>query len=113
MTQQDLFSFRAPPSGPDSAILAHALRGRGWTGGAELALRLSWPARRIRQAASDSKGEVLSGPGSPGYCLTREADPEQVEHYAKAHKAQARAELRRYVQITKFYHGYCTGVHNG
>lgn len=92
----------SPDLGDDSRRLMIALKGRGWVLRAQLEDRLGWTDRRIRKAASDSAGHVISG--NAGYRLTREASPEEIRHARARLRSQAREELRRFIQIGRVAH---------
>jgi hypothetical protein len=108
------FDFSAPvpadrASHMDVAVLVGWLSGKGWQTGKALCARLGWSERKLRSVANLSDGEVLSWPGSKGYCLTVDADPEDVNHGIAAMRAQAGEMHRRARMIeaaaVKFFAG--------
>lgn len=101
-----LFSARTGASTPatDAADLLSFLRGRGWTAGGDLVRLLGWPERRVRAAAEAARGEILSGPGSPGYILTREANANEREAIVSALRSQARRMIGRSLAISRVHH---------
>jgi hypothetical protein len=101
---QVCLDFSGPPPadrarGDDLQKLATCLAGRGWQTGQSLRHRLGWTERRLRSVASTSNGQILSWPGSRGYCLTAEATVMEVEHACAALTGQSREMLRRRDEI--------------
>jgi hypothetical protein len=101
-----LFRSRTGPSTPatDAVDLRAFLQGRGWTAGADLVRLLGWPERRVRAAAEAARGEILSGPGSPGYILTRDASANDRESIVAALRSQARRMIGRSLAISRVHH---------
>jgi hypothetical protein len=103
-----------PQSAPDPETVAafvSFLKGRGWlTARAICCERPEWyndEYRLIRRLANASGGEVLSGPGCPGYCLTRE----NLGGVAKAGarwRAQRNEMDRRWIAIQRVAHAALT-----
>ena len=89
----------------DAARLVLFLDGKGWRKAATLAEALGWCDRRVRAAAEAADGRILSYPGSQGYCLTREATPEDRERAIAAFRSQARLMIRRSMAIGRVHHG--------
>jgi hypothetical protein len=103
----DLFSSRKTArTSPqdDASYLRLHLRGRGWVCSGDLGRELSWSDRRIRAAAEAADGEILSGPGSPGYILTREASADDRDRIIAALRSQGRLMLRRSLRIARVHH---------
>ena len=106
MTQLQIpFPVAGPASAAADAAMLVALLGveRRWMTSAELACALCWTDRRIRAAAEAADGKVLSGPGSPGYKLTRDATPAEMCVVATL-ESQARRMLARAVAIRRRWH---------
>lgn len=98
------FDTTARPTAADDADrLASWLAGRGWVDARTIGQALDWPDRRVRAAAAASAGRVLSGPGQPGYCLTREASADDRDRALSALRSQARHMLSRWVQISRVH----------
>lgn len=103
-------------------LLLNILRGRGWLHAEEIgrdyrfvafygaaipqepARRAQWMERKVRAMASLSGAQVLSYPGSPGYKLTLEATPKEMED-ARVLWRQARAMQKRYVMLLRVWRG--------
>lgn len=84
--------------------LCQLLRGRGWVTARELqAVRPQWNERFIRLLASAARPRILSGPGSPGYCLTDEASDAELEHAANCQKSQGRDMLRIGIKYSRIF----------
>ena len=83
--------------------LIEALEGRGWVQSAVLCHRLKWSERMVRAAAEAANGDVLSGPGSPGYKLTKYATPEDMRSVATL-ESQAKRMLARATAIRRKWH---------
>ena len=104
--------------GEEVGLLLNILRGRGWMKsgeiradgrfvayyGAELAANSEKAERTIRAVANQSGGQVLSYPGSPGYKLTLEATPKEMEG-ARVLLNQAKAMKRRYIMLVRLWRG--------
>lgn len=97
---------RSGPTTPDmdAADLRAALCGRGWVSAGQLAQDLGWTDRRVRAAAEAARGEILSGPGSPGYIVTREASADDREAIVRALRSQARRMIGRSLAISRVHH---------
>lgn len=70
----DFSAARKSGSGPvvdaaEVAALINWLRGKGWQTSSQIAAALGLEERRLRALAEHSDGEILSGPGCPGYCI--------------------------------------------
>lgn len=118
MNEQPLELFRAPPEPPENAdarLVFNVLRGRRWVHKGVLLRDLAGPdylgtseqaERRLREAASNSRGLIVSWQGSPGYCRIDEATGEEVQQAEAQHGKQAEAETRRRLEIHNAYHRY-------
>ncbi len=73
------------------------LAGRGWVSAKVLAEWLDCDARTVRELASESGGEVISG--FYGYRLTSEATSEEIRHAANRLRSQAAQMTERAAQI--------------
>ena len=87
----------------DADTMALWLSGRGWVSAQVIADALGWTDRRVRAAAAASFGRILSSPGQPGYCLTREATADDRDRALRAIKSQARQMLSRWIQISRVH----------
>ena len=92
-----------PAAADDADTLARWLSGRGWTDARTIGQALAWPDRRVRAAAAASAGRILSGPGQPGYCVTREASANDRDRALAALRSQARQMLTRWQQISRVH----------
>ena len=93
---------RLPPNiDPDAAFLFYRLRGMEWVHRSDLQRILggAWPLRRIREAAHNSQGYIVSGPGSPGYCRVDECHFDRAIGVANAVKAQRDRMTTRYTDL--------------
>jgi hypothetical protein len=87
------------------ALCAH-LRGRAWVTAKQLETELGLDDRKLRAIAEHSDGRVLSGPGSPGYCLFTRDTLTEADHCASLHESQARRQLARAAAIRRRFHRY-------
>lgn len=90
----------------DSALivaeLCGLLRGRRWQTARQLmALRPGWTERAIRATASASGGKIISGPGTPGYCLHDEVKLEELEHDGRKQISQGRSMVHRGIEFLR------------
>lgn len=104
--------------GEEVGLLLNILRRRGWMKsaeiradhrfatyyGADLANNTEKAERTIRAVANQSGGQVLSYPGSPGYKLTLDATPKEMEG-ARVLLNQAKAMKRRYIMLVRLWRG--------
>jgi hypothetical protein len=60
--------------------------------------------RWLRALANASNGEVFSGPGSPGYKLTREMTHEEYHHHRNAMRHQAAEMIRRILRSDRVFY---------
>lgn len=91
-----------PVAAEGIAELCGLLRGRGWLTAKQLvALRPAWTERSIRKLASASGGQVISGPGTPGYCHHEDASTEELEHAGNQQISQGRAMWRRGIDFKR------------
>lgn len=93
---------------PDARVLSAILltAARKWVSAREIKGATGWPARRIRAAAENAQGRVLSGPGSPGYKLTVYADADEIKHVCAALRHQARRMADKRNAIAQTFHHY-------
>ena len=67
--QPDLFDpVDKSKTSDDSTLLYRALKMKGWLSATQLAGMLGWTDRKVRKAASESAGMIVSAPGKEGYC---------------------------------------------
>lgn len=77
------------------AELCGLLRGRSWTTSKELQrLRPQWNERFIRLLARAARPAIVSGPGTPGYCLAEESNDAELEHAGRSQISQGRDMAR-------------------
>ncbi len=89
-----------PLTGEPALLLALLVAEHRWMTRREIAACLGWSERRIRDAASASRGEILSGPGSPGYRATRGATHEDMRAcWCLLSQAQAMKERGQQVAV--------------
>ena len=65
---------------------------------------LGFTDRQIRKAAELSNGQIVSGPGSPGYCHISHCSLKQLNHIRNTIRSQARQMLNRYLKLGKTAH---------
>lgn len=70
----------------------------------ELSAVLNLTDRQIRKAAEISGHEIVSGPGSPGYCHFSHCPAEKIAHIADTLRSQARLMLARSIRLRKHAH---------
>lgn len=106
--QQPELDFTMPerPDAHDIASLADFLfeRGECWTTAREISATLKFSDRKIRSLASHSAGEILSGPGCPGYRHVSHSTPEDVAEIVARLRHQAKAMDERASKILKSFH---------
>ncbi len=98
------FTPPAPAAGEVEALVAWLRDHPGFHTAATLAKRLDLSDRKIRQLAELSNFDIVSGPGSPGYCHISHCPPEKLRRITNAHRSQARAMFRRYIGLHKRAH---------
>jgi hypothetical protein len=108
ITEQSELNFTTPerPDAHDIASLADFLfeRGQCWTTAREISAALKFSDRKIRSLASHSAGEILSGPGCPGYRHVSHSTPEDVAEIVARLRHQAKAMDDRASKILKSFH---------
>ena len=60
--------------------------------------------RKIRQIAELSDGQIVSGPGSPGYCHILHCPGETLSHIADSLRSQARSMLGKSIRLRRLAH---------
>jgi hypothetical protein len=90
------------------ARLISVLRGRGWQTAAQILALMDLPVtedgrRWVRRVAHASRGQVASGPGSPGYALTCELSPQQML-FVEGMRTQIREMAAHYRDILRTWH---------
>ncbi len=101
-----LFRAAAPPAPAaitDVEKLIARLRGRSWITARTIKGETGWDERTIRQIASESAGQIVSG--QKGYKLTLECTPEEERHARQWLTSQARVMTQRAIDISKVFHG--------
>jgi hypothetical protein len=84
--------------------LCQLLRGRGWVTSRQIqTLRPDWNERFIRLLARGSRARVVSGPGTPGYCLTDETDDADLEHAGRSLLSQGRDMSRSGIAYLRIF----------
>jgi hypothetical protein len=83
----------------DPEPLVAFLTGRGWVRAAQIEEATGWPERDIRAMAEAADGQVVSGPGSPGYALWTEATIEQIVAVDAAMASQIKRMTARRVAL--------------
>jgi hypothetical protein len=76
-----------------------------WLTAGELAtIAPEYNERRVRAIANSAGSRILSFPGSPGYRLASQATVTEINHAIEAIEAQARAMLKRSIELRRAYH---------
>jgi hypothetical protein len=99
---------QAPEIDPSEvAALCCWLRGRGWQKAREIEAALGIDERKLRAMAEHSDGEILSGPGCPGYRLfDGETSLGDAERAAGRLRSQGEKMIRRAMSIGRRMHRY-------
>jgi len=108
MEQPDLFAAHGSPEcrpmvGALVSSLITALDGRGWVSARVLADELDTGDRSLREAASQSAGEVIGG--QRGYHLTRQASLEDIDRGTAWLLSQSSRMRERAMAIARVRHG--------
>lgn len=106
-TQDEMdLSAKAPKFDPSElAALCAWLRGRGWKKAKEIEAELGIDDRKVRVLAEHSDGEILSGPGCPGYRLfDGETSLGDAERAAARLRSQGEKMIRRALSIHRRLH---------
>lgn len=85
------------------SVFLYQLSDGQWHQGKSLVRQLGTNERVIRQIAHESGGKVLSG--DKGYRLTACASIQELDHAERRLRSQARAMLRRSIQLRKARNG--------
>lgn len=106
--QPDLFAAAGSPEHRpvvDRLVprLLSALDSRGWVSARVLSRELNTDDRSLREAASQSAGEIVSG--QRGYCLTRQASLEDVDRSTRWLLSQSARMRERAMAIERVRHG--------
>jgi len=106
-TQLDL-DFNATPQTSDIDLdrLTSWLYARGdnWSTAKIITAELGFTDRNVRALASASNGQILSGPGCPGYKHIRHSDPEEVAQVVARLRHQAHAMDQRCSAVLRAWH---------
>lgn len=83
-------------------------QGGDWMMGEALLRWVGWQVndanrRKLRHIAEISEGEIASGPGAPGYKLTRLVSPDELR-FIEGLKTQSDRMRNRYVKIMSVWH---------
>jgi hypothetical protein len=108
-TQEEMdLSGKAPEFDPSEvAALCSWLRGRGWKKAREIEAELGIDERKVRVLAEHSDGEILSGPGCPGYRLfDGETSLGDAERAARRLRSQGEKMISRSLTIARRMHRY-------
>jgi hypothetical protein len=95
--EDQLSLFQTAKDAPEVGQLIRILDNRGWLTAAQLSQATGLTDRKIRSIAAATP-KILSYPGSPGYKLTRQATPEEIDA-AVTLKTQGQSMISRYVAI--------------
>jgi hypothetical protein len=101
----------APKVGADDVEqLASWLAGMGWQTARQIEAGLGIDERRLRAIAEHSDGQILSGPGCPGYRLfDGESTLDDASRAANRLISQARKMMRRAITIRNRAHRFVAG----
>jgi hypothetical protein len=106
-TQLDLcFAAAAAPLQQDAEterVLTHLRENPGFHTARQLSATLDLTDRQIRKAANASE-DIVSAPGSPGYCHLDHCPTEKVNHYIATLRSQARQMIARSMRLSKRAH---------
>jgi len=105
-TQQADFDFTPPPPKQSEvdAFTRHLRKNPGFHTAKVLSRQLDLSDRKIRRLAECSGGQVVSGPGSPGYCHIEHCPAGVLAHIADTLRSQARSMLARSIRMRKRAH---------
>ena len=106
--QLDL-QFPSAPAPPQlcaeaELLISFLLKNPGFHTAKDLSAALNLKDRQIRKAAEQSHGQIVSGPGSPGYCHFNHCPVEKLAHIANTLRSQARHMLARSIKLRKLAH---------
>ena len=85
-------------------VTTYLLDNPGFHTAKQLSIHLNLTDRQIRAAAQSSTGDIVSGPGSPGYCHTLHCPSQTLAHIADTLRSQARHMLSRSIRLRKRAH---------
>jgi hypothetical protein len=80
------------------------LQGKGWQTSTQLGAKTEREKRHLRLIAELSDGAIVSYPGSPGYKLFDECEPEDFRHGRYATRAQIRKMFEKWRKIERRMH---------
>lgn len=106
MFDQATFDFRppAPPPGEVEILVAYLLNHPGFHTAKDLSDALAYSDRKIRQLTEEADGEIISGPGSPGYCHVRHCPVDLVNHITSKSISQAKKMIRKALKSRRVAH---------
>lgn len=106
-TQLNLIKMPAlPVSSRDVLQFCAQLHGKGWQTSTQLGATTEKAKRRLRQIAELSNGAIVSYPGSPGYKLFDECEPDDFRHGRYATRAQIRKMFEKWRKIERRMHQF-------
>lgn len=101
------FASAAAPLQPDpeaERLINYLHENPGFHTRRHLIKTLGLTERKIRQISERSEGEIVSGPGSPGYIHIDHCPLEKFNRIKAAVRSQARAMLAHYIKLSKRGH---------
>jgi len=108
MIEQASFDFTTPPPSPAleeiDHLVSYLLNHPGFHTARQLSAILDLSDRKIRQLAEASAGQIVSGPGSPGFFFLHPGPTEKLAHIADTLRSQARSMLRRSILLRNLAH---------
>lgn len=84
-------------------VLNYLLQNPGFHTARVLSAALDLTDRQIRRAANLCE-DIVSAPGSPGYCHLDHCPTEKVNHYISTLRSQARQMIARSMRLSKRAH---------
>lgn len=101
MTKQLLFKnlFRGKPAAPTSSEVAQLIEWLdlhpGFHTAKEIQRWTGFDDRMIREITEHANGEIVSGPGSPGYCHVRHCPEDLIRRTVAALRSQSERMLKK------------------
>ncbi len=101
--------FTVPAERPGAAglrELLHVLKAIGphWTTARQIAERLDFSERKVRQLAEASEGQIVSAPGCPGYKHFDHCTAAEIAHASDKLISQSRLMLHRAIRLRRKAH---------
>ena len=91
--------MKTPTDTEIQMLVKWLLKHRGWIKSSVIEEWTGFDKRAIRAIAERSKGQILSWPGSPGYCHIRHAKIDDISHAISALVTQSSKMLGRAREI--------------